>query len=74
MFYLQLYFIAGVLYTFVMYDYFYKGIKQDFIRNNYTLYSLNPRECNTVIKFIPVLFVFVWPINVVMRFINYVKR
>lgn len=74
MIYLQLYIFAGIIYTIFMYEYLYKGIRHEFIKTNYSLYSLNTKECNRVIKLIPLLFVFVWPINVLARFINYIRN
>lgn len=63
MLYLQIYFLIGVIYTYFVYDDFYRGVLKRAIEDNYVLYCANKKEFVTAIRIVCLLLIFVWPIH-----------
>lgn len=65
MLYFQIYLLIGTVYTYYVYDDFSATLLNKMIKQEPRLSSLYPKEFNISAKFVSLLLVFVWPIQLV---------
>jgi hypothetical protein len=65
MIYLQLYLLIGTVYTYYVYDDFSNAMLNQMIKQDPSLYSMYPREFYIAAKFVSLLLVIVWPIQLI---------